>query len=101
MGDTLSLESRVRISAGVVSQSMDDETVMLDLDRGTYYGLDPVGTRTWDLIREQPCLSLQTILDTLLDEYDVDEDQCSQDLRALVSVLQTKGLVEVCGARIP
>ncbi len=96
MRGTLSLESRVRMPEGVVSQSLDSETVMLDLDRGFYYGLDPVGTRTWDLIREQPCLPLQKTLDSLLDEYDVHEDQCAQDLLNLVSLMQEKKLVEVC-----
>ena len=84
------------MSGAVVSQWLDRETVMLDLDRGVYYGLDPVGTRTWDLIRDEPCLSLQIILDSLLTEYDVQEDQCTRDLLNLVSLMQEKGLVEVC-----
>ena len=69
---------------------------MLDLDRGVYYGLDPVGTRTWELIREQAWLPLQKILDSLLDEYDVREDRCAQDLLNFVSVMQEQGLVEGC-----
>ncbi len=101
MRDTLSLESRVRMPEGVVSQSLDSETVMLDLDRGVYYGLNPVGTRTWDLIREQPCLPLQKILESLLDEYDVHEDQCARDLLNLVSLMQEKRLVEVCRGSHP
>ncbi len=101
MRDTLSLESRVRMPEGVVSQSLDSETVMLDLDRGVYYGLNPVGTRTWDLIREQPCLPLQKILESLLDEYDVHENQCAQDLLNLISLMQEKRLVEVCRGSNP
>ena len=96
MRSSLSLESRVRTFEGLLSQSLDSETVMLDLDRGVYYGLDPVGTRTWELIREQPWLPLQKILDSLLDEYDVREDRCAQDLLNFVSVMQEQGLVEVC-----
>ncbi len=101
MRQTLSLESRVRMSAGVVSQLLDSETVMLDLDRGVYYGLDAVGTRTWELMRNQPCLQLHKILDSLLDEYDVHEDRCSQDLLNLVRSMQEKGLVEVCSGSNP
>ena len=101
MRHTLSLESRVRMQEGVVSQSLESETVLLDLDQGIYYGLDPVGTRTWDLIREHPCRPLQKILDALLDEYDVHENQCAQDLLNLVSVMREKGLVEVCRASHP
>ena len=101
MRQTLSLESRVRMSAGVVSQLLDSETVMLDLDRGVYYGLDAVGTRTWELMRKQPCLPLQKMLDALLDEYDVHEGRCSQDLLNLVGSMQEKGLVEVCSGNTP
>lgn len=101
MRSSLSLESRVRTSDGVLSQSLESETVVLDLDRGVYYGLDPVGTRAWELIREQPCLPLQKIHASLLDEYDVHEDQCAQDLLNLVSLMQEKGLVEVCSGSNP
>ncbi len=101
MRSSLSLESRVRTSEGLLSQSLDSETVMLDLDRGVYYGLDPVGTRTWELIRAQPGLPLQKILDSLLDEYDVREDRCAQDLLDLVRVMQEQGLVEVCSGSTP
>ncbi|MEE8492582.1 MAG: PqqD family protein [Nitrospirales bacterium] len=101
MRQTLSLASRVRMSEGVLSQSLDSGMVMLDLDRGVYYGLDSVGTRTWELMREQPFLPLHKILDSLLDEYDVHEDQCTQDLLNLVRLMQEKGLVEVCSGSNP
>ena len=101
MRQVLSLESRVRMSEGVVSELFDSETVMLDLHRGVYYGLDPVGTKTWQLIREQPWLPIQKILDSLLDEYDVREDRCAQDLLNFVSVLQAQGLVKVCSGSNP
>ncbi len=101
MRQVLSLESRVRMSEGVVSELLDSETVMLDLNRGVYYGLDPVGTKTWELMREQPCLPLHKILDSLLDEYDVHENQCTHDLLNLVSVMREKGLVEVCSGSNP
>ena len=97
----LSLGSQVRISEGVVAQSLDSEMVMLDLDRGIYYGLDPVGTRTWELVREHPCHPLQKILDSMLDEYDVGTDQCVRDLLNLISSMQSQGLVEVCGGNTP
>ena len=69
---------------------------MLDLDRGVYYGLNPVGTRTWDLIQKHPGLPLRKVCDSLMEEYDVTKDQCAQDLLNLIGLMQKKGLVEVC-----
>lgn len=96
MKQTLSLDSRVETSENVVSQALEHETVMLDLDSGVYYGLNPVGTRTWDLIQKRPGLPLRNIFDSLLEEYDVPKDQCARDLLNLVGLMQKKGLVEVC-----
>ena len=51
--------------------SLDGEAVLLDLASGTYFGLDAVGTRIWELLdQRQP---LAAILDAILDEYDVEE----------------------------
>jgi coenzyme PQQ synthesis protein D (PqqD) len=36
----------------------DSESVLLSLDAGMYYGLDPVGTRIWELIGEYRSLQL-------------------------------------------
>jgi len=94
MNRTLSPLSRLRIPEGILFQDLQGETVLLNLNTGVYFGLDPVGTRIWHLIQEQQ--SLQKVLDALLDEYDVTNDQCAQDLFSLVALMQEKGLIEVC-----
>jgi hypothetical protein len=35
-----------------MARTVGDETVILDLANGTYYGLDPVGARMWQLMSE-------------------------------------------------
>ncbi len=37
-------------SPDAVESAVGDETVILHLVNGTYYGLDPVGTRIWRMI---------------------------------------------------
>ena len=44
-------ETRFTIRDGVMFNRVADETVLLDLDKGTYLGLDPVGTRFWPSTR--------------------------------------------------
>ena len=93
MKDALSLTSRLRIPDGVLSHNLQGEEVILNLTTGVYFGLDRTGTKTWQLIREHQ--SLQKVLDALLDEYDVTENQCAQDLLSLVAQMEEKGLVEI------
>ena len=72
---------------------MGDEVVVLDLNSGTYYGLDELGARIWTLI-EQP-VSLCTIREAIMSEYEVDADTCNRDILAFVNKMQAAGLVEV------
>ena len=93
MKDALSLTSRFRIPEGVLSHNLQGEEVILNLNTGVYFGLDPVGTRAWHLIQEHQ--SPQKVLDSLLAEYEVGKDQCAQDLLSLLVLLKEKGLLEV------
>ena len=38
------------IPEDVVHRMVGDEAVLLQLDSGVYYGLDPVGSRIWELL---------------------------------------------------
>lgn len=70
---------------------MDGEAVVLDLESGTYFGLNGVGTRMWQLLEEHG--RLRVVFDRLADEFDVAGDRLEQDLIDLVSRLVDKGLV--------
>ena len=37
---------------GVIAKMVGSEMVLLDYDRGIYYGLNPVGARLWQLLSE-------------------------------------------------
>ncbi len=75
------------------SCELADGAVILDARSGVYYGLDAVGTRVWSLIQEPR--SLSSILSVLLDEYDVEPNQCERDLRRLVDELAQLKLIDL------
>ncbi|HEU4366665.1 MAG TPA: PqqD family protein [Methylomirabilota bacterium] len=93
MASTLSLASRVAIPAHVLSRPLHDEVVVLELKRGVYFGLDPVGTRIWQLLEQRP--SLQDVVAALVEEYEVDPAQGGEDLLDLVEQLHAQGLLEI------
>jgi hypothetical protein len=95
MSRGLSLATRVRIPQNVMSQDLQGETVILNLDTGVYWGLNEVGTRIWNLLREHE--TLDTILERMLMEYEVTEGHLRQDLLDILSRLIEKGLLEVVG----
>lgn len=83
----------IKRSKTALGTELDDETIILDLDAGMYNGLDAVGTRIWQLlVREQTVAALRAVL---LEEYDVNEDQCDQDLLAFLKDLATQNLIEM------
>jgi len=92
----ISLDSQLRCAPDVLSRNLDGETVLLDLETGTYFGLDAVGTRIWELIAQnQPP---PAILKVILDEYDVDEQRARTDLLEPLGALVAKGLIRTTSA---
>ena len=75
----------------VLTSELEGELVMLDPERSEYFGLDPIGRRIWELLAEP--IDVPTIVDTLLDEYEVDHDRCSREVTELVDDLIDAGLV--------
>lgn len=82
---------KITISEEALSQEVNDETVILDLKSESYFGLDEVGTRIWQLLREFG--DIQRAYDAMLQEYDVKPDQLKTDIDVLVGNLEEAGLV--------
>ena len=90
---TLTLDDKVKIPEGIIFQKVGDEIVFLNLNTGFYFGLDPVGSRIWDLLVEKGIL--QSVFETMKEEYEVASEELKQDILHLVQELQTKRLIEV------
>ncbi len=93
MSKGLSIESAVRIKDDVIFNDLHGEVVLLNLKTGIYFGLDPVGTRAWQLIQDHG--SLGPVRDDMLGEYEVSAEDLWKDLQDLVIRLADNGLVEV------
>jgi hypothetical protein len=89
----VSLDSRVSISEDAVFRELGGESVIVHLDSGIYYGLDPVGTRVWQLIDAHG--QLKPVFEAALDEFDVEPARLEEDLLRLVTELASRRLVVV------
>ena len=89
----ISLTTRLSVSNQLVTQSLDDELVMLDFGSETYFGLDEISTRAWQLIEMRG--TLLGVLEELGDDYEVEQERLSADLIAFAEHLREKGLLHV------
>jgi hypothetical protein len=89
----MNFNQKVTFSDTVFAQEIDDEMVLLDMNSENYFGLDEVGTSIWLAIQENG--NLQSVLERLLTEYEVEEEVLKKDLWEFVEKLRESGLVEV------
>jgi hypothetical protein len=83
----------VAVPAQVSADLPDGEVVILNMADGVYYGMNPVGGRIWSLITQPR--RVREIRDILLDEYDIESEQCMQEVLALLKELLDQGLVQL------
>ena len=84
---------KITISKEALSQEVNGETVILDLNSESYFGLDEVGTRIWQLLNEHG--DVEKTFHTMLNEFDVEAEQLELDLDQLINNLKEAGLVTI------
>jgi hypothetical protein len=87
----MNLTDRISIPPEVMARAVGDERVILDLASGTYFGLDPVGARIWELLGEGRTLG--EVCDQILEEYEVTREELERDTLRLAQELAEQGLV--------
>ena len=90
---TIGADAVVIQAAGMVASDLDEKKVMLNIESGKYYGLDSVGSRIWELI-EKPH-TVRELVSELLKEYDVEENNCRQDVLVFLNKLYDQGLIDI------
>ena len=79
------LDQRLRPSPDAFANAIGEETVLLHVKRGIYYGLDPVGTRIWEGLNDdvrprELCRRVAAECDVSLDVVEADARKFLNDL---------------------
>lgn len=93
MPDPLSLASLVRWSDDQLAATVDQEIVILSVERGSYYGLDDIGSDVWQQMAKP--VSVGALCDALAAKYDADRATIERDVFGLLEKLVEQGLVSV------
>ena len=93
IADQLTLETHIRRSDALLSTSLGDDVVMMDVEQGAYYGLEAVAARIWALT-EQP-VSVGSLCERLVTEYQISPEQCQQEILTFLARLLERRIVQV------
>ena len=89
----MNLTDKATIPSQVMARQVGEETVILDLASGTYFGLDPVGARIWQLMTEGK--TLVEVCSAMLEEYEVTREDIERDVLKLAEELNAKQLISI------
>lgn len=82
----------IKISDTVLSSQLGDESVILDHEKGEYFGLDNVGSFVWEKIQDKE-MTVAEIKEAVLEEFDTDEATAEKDIEVLLSQLKEEKLI--------
>ncbi len=63
----------------IIDGELDDSQVMMHLEKGKYFGLNPVGKKIWDMIAQPK--SFDEIITNLLNEFNVEQNRCTNEVK--------------------
>lgn len=86
-------DNYIKRNKEVFASEIDEEVVMMNVDTGRYYGMDTVGSRIWELVAEE--IQVKDVIETLMEEYDVSEEQCKKDVLEFLNELYENKLIQV------
>ena len=78
-----------------LATSLGDEVIVLNLESGVYYGLNPVAACVWNRISSPR--SLADLVAAVEDEFDTEDRDIEGDVRRLLDTLCGHGLVTEAG----
>src|SRR5580698_10983695 len=79
------------IAPGVREAASEDGAVLLDVEQGICFSLNPVGLRIWELLKKR--CSLDQIADALGREFSVPRSQILSDASEFVEALEARHLI--------
>ena len=86
-------EDRLTRTNDLLSTELDQETVLMSMDAGAYYGLEGAARSIWEKL-ENPT-SFSELVDCLEREYRVSRETCASDLQRFLAELEREGLLRV------
>jgi len=85
---------KYKLTSEQIASKVAGETVILNHNKGAYYGLDEVGVVVWDTLEKGP-QTIDELCEAVVEEYDIEETECKSDIEDLLNDLISERLVEI------
>ena len=91
MEDPIISTEDIVIAPGVRETASEDGAVLLDIEQGICFSLNPVGLRIWELLKKR--YSVDQIADSLAQNFPVSRSQLLSDVVEFLQSLEGKRLI--------
>lgn len=75
----------------VIADVIDGEAVIMNLERGSYYGLDQIGADIWQMILAGR--TFDEIATTIAQHFDIEHERVASDINALAAQMIEEKLI--------
>jgi hypothetical protein len=95
MNENANLGGRPRRQEQIIAQKGSQEVLLFNMDDGSYYALNEVGNRIWELCDGRH--GMEEMVCVLAKEYNAPAEMIEADIREVLEDLRTRNLVVECG----
>ena len=75
----------------IVATELDDSLMMMSIEEGKYFELNPVSKRMWELFEEPN--TFDGVVSILLEEYEVSKADCEEQVKQHIDELLVKKII--------
>ena len=93
------MNTRLQVNPEVLSSKIDAEAILMSIEAESYFGLDPVGSRIWELLSKQPA-TVDELVVLLMEEYEINEKTCREHVQEFISDMSAKKLIKQVPASV-
>ena len=89
---TLKLTDCVKRQDRLLTSRIDNEEVMLDMDSGSYFGLNVIGSEIWQRLAKP--ITVADLCQQLQTEYEISKEQCETEVLGFLHEMLAGNLIQ-------
>ena len=88
----LSINTTLERNSEMIHANIDNETILMSLTNGEYYGINNIGSKIWELLENS--MSIGELIENLTTIYDITKEQCETDIVCFLTDMQEKEIIK-------
>ena len=89
----LNLNQLIQRNPDLIHADIDNETMLMSLSNGEYYGMNMVGSKIWELLENS--MTVSSLVLELTNVYELTDEQCENDIQPFLISLLDKEIIKL------